>query len=190
MTTTGTFIASAALVGLLVAPAAASSIGSSATPQSRQMTLEREAADLVSQIERTAHEVRVHAETLAQASANPLVLPATHYHHLAMLQGLVNTRLAPAMTRLRQLQADLPEWKQASIERMFDAVSMLSSHATVAIAAKRSDPLLMPLMNDAYRDRIRLVATHAETLTRTADAAHSYATARIKAQEVGLMVSR
>lgn len=189
-TTPTTTLATAILFGLLALPAAGNPTPSRTPAEARQAALEREAADLIGQVESIGRDVRLHAETVLALAANPLVLRSTHYHYLMLMQDLVNSRLGPAMARLARIEPDLPEWKRDSIARMVTASTQLAQDATSAFFAKQQDPLLLPIFKAEYRDFMRNVSAHADDLARTADAAHSYATAQLKAREVGLMVSR
>ena len=155
-----------------------------------QIAVEKEAVEVIAQVEEVARDVGYHAGRLADLTQNFGVSRWTHYHHLDDIKALVNDGLRPALTRLNEMQAQLPEWKQESVDRMIADATRLSEDASSAYIAKASGAGLPPAMNDEYKRFISGVVAHAAALVKTSDAAHSYAEAHLKASEAGLSVPK
>lgn len=154
------------------------------------LLLEREAAELIEQVEEAGRDVQYHANQAERLAGNPEVSRWTHYHHLEGISYAVNRSLRPSLKRLLDAQDQLPGWKQESINRMIAAAQLLSADTSSAIFHKVENPLLPATLNEEYRQLIREIAVHAESLVKTADAARTYARARVKADEAGLAVTR
>jgi hypothetical protein len=176
-----------ALVGSMAGRAEAR--GADTHPRER-VAVEKEAIELVEQVEEVGWDVRYHAERLAQFARTPEVSRWTHYHHLDQIKALVNDNLRPALERQTEIQGRLPEWKQESVDRMLASARELSAEASSAFAAKTENPNVPAVMNDDYKKRVDGMRTHAEALTKTADAARTFAAARLKAAEAGLNVPK
>jgi len=162
-----------------------------ADPQAQQLAWEKEAVELIAEIDEVGRDVQYHAERIeSYIQANIGVSHWTHYHHLEAIKELVNDRMRPALKRLDELQLLMPEWKQASIERMVAAAAELSKDATSAFVSKAPMTAIVPSLNPEYRTLARGLAEHSATLVKTADAAHSYAAAHLKATEAGLPVRK
>lgn len=179
-----------ALVVLVITVSSAAS-ARAADPPAALLAMEREAIDLIEQIDEVGRDVQYHGERIQHyIDANIGVSHWTHYHHLESVKDLVNDRMRPALRRLDALQAQMPEWKQESIDRMVTAAGALAKDASSAFITKGQITSIVPSLNQDYRNLVRDLTAHAADLVRTADAAHVYATARVKATEVGLLVLR
>lgn len=185
MTTTFT----RALMGVLLA-ATTATVSAAPPAGDPQIALEREATELVGQVAEVGHDVRYHAERLGHLAANPSVSPWSHFHHLEGIKAEVNDALRPALTRLTEIQQRLPDWKQDSIDRMMAAAQALSADTSSAFFSGQSNLRRPPSMNDDYLRLLKDVSAHAQTLVTTADAAHGYAVAHLKAAEAGLAVKK
>lgn len=156
---------------------------------STPVALEREAIDLVERVEEVAREVRFHVSRL-----NELIGTAasawSHYHHLDTARDLVNGELRPALARLNEIHPQLPGWKQESVDRMIAAAQSLASDASSVYLAKAEQRGVPPVLNADYRRFLRDVSAHVESLVKTADAAHAYASGHLRATEAGLRVAR
>ena len=155
-----------------------------------QVAIEKEAIELVEQVEEVGWDVRYHAERLAQFAPTHGISRWTHYHHLDEIKALVNDNLRPALKRLTEIQVQLPEWKQESIDRMLASAQELSADASSAYIAKAENVNVPPAMNEDYKKFVNGMTTHAEALVKTSDAAHSFASAHLKAVEAGLNVQK
>ena len=153
---------------------------------STTMALEASAADLVGQIDDVGHEIRYHLERLHGFTRQVGVSSWTHYHHLQRVKMLVNDDLGPALARLTAMQEQLPGWKQASIDRLFEAARLLTADVNSAFVAKNGAAGTEPALNTEYRAFVANTLDHAASLISTADAAHDYALARLKASRAGL----
>ena len=94
------------------------------------------------------------------------------------------------LTRLNEIQPELPEWKQQSIDKMMTAAQALAADTQAAIVEKNENGTVPMVMNTEYRDLISRIEEHASSLVRTSDAAGDYAAARLKAMEVGVKIPR
>jgi hypothetical protein len=170
-----------AVVGLLPA-------GLVADNNSAQM--QKEGIQLIRQVEEVARDVRYNAQRLNSFAKDIQLSKWTHYHHLEQIKGLVNDGLRPALTRLVQIQPQLPDWKQESIDRMFEAARTLAADTNSAILTKNDAGVVPPALNTEYHDLIARINEHAEILVKTSDAAGTYAAARLKADEAGVKVPK
>jgi hypothetical protein len=156
-----------------------------------QVAVEKNAIELIETVEEVGRDVRYHVERMATFSS-----PAdshsrwSHYHHLDQIKALVNDNLRPALTRLSEIQGQLPEWKQESVDRMLASARELAADANSSYVAKASSPITPPAMNEEYRKLVAEMRTHVEALVTTSDAAHTYASAHLKASEAGLNVRK
>lgn len=164
---------------------------SQAADRANAVKLEKEAIGLIQDIEEVARDVQYHSERLHLFMASAVdVSRWTHYHHLDTIKVLVNDQLRPALLRLNEIETELPEWKQASVDKMVAAAAELAKDASSAFISKRSPASTIPVLNDEYRTLVADMVAHSTSLAKTADAAHSYATAHLKATEAGLPVKR
>ena len=156
-----------------------------------QRVIDKEAIALVQEVEEVGRDVRYHVERLASfPSPGSVESRWTHDHHLTEIKELVNDRLRPALTRLVQIQALLPDWKQETIDQMLGSARELSADASSAFVTKAKNSTMPPAMNEEYRTFVAGMTKHAEALVKTSDAAHSYASAHLKATEAGLPVNK
>lgn len=158
-------------------------------PDQPQTAMEKEGIQLIHQLEDVARDLRHHTGRLQSISKDMNVSRYTHIHHLIQVRELVNDGLRPALARLSELQPQLPEWKQESINAMLDAARALSADANEAIISKNETRTIPPAMNAPYKELIARIHDHAESLVKTSDAAGTYASARWKAKEAGLSVA-
>ena len=172
-----------AVIGLLP-----SAFAASATEE--QIKMQKEGIELIRQTEEVARDVRYNAGRLNSFSTTLLTSKWTHVHHLVQIESLVNEGLRPALARLAEIQPQLPEWKQQSIDKMLEAARMLAADANLAIVAKREAGTVPPAMNTEYKASIARIYEHAEALVKTSDAAATYAIARLKADEAGVKVPK
>jgi hypothetical protein len=107
----------------------------------------------------------------------------THYHHLTEIKTIVNDGLNPAFQRLTQIQPQLPEWKQQSIDNMMVAAKALAADTNSAILSQRDAGAVPTLLNHEYKDLIVKIDQHADNLAKTADAAVAFASAKLKAAD-------
>ena len=170
-----------AVIGLLPAAFAASG-----TVQ--QLELEKEGVQLINQVEEVARDVRYNAGRLNSFTGSMQISKWTHYHHLEQIKSLVNDGLRPALTRLTEIQPQLPDWKQQSIDKMLESAKTLAADTNSAILTKNEAGAMPPAMNTEYKELVTRIYEHAEALVKTSDAAGTYAAARLKADEAGVKV--
>jgi hypothetical protein len=156
----------------------------------QQVEMEREGVQLIRQLEEVARDVRYQSGQLNSFTGNLRITRWTHAHHLEQIKSLINEGLRPALTRLTEIQSQLPEWKQDTIDKMLATAKMLAADANSAILAKNETPTVPPAMNAEYKTLVTTVYEHAEALVKTSDAAGTYAGARLKAHEAGLNIPK
>lgn len=154
-----------------------------------QVAMEKEAVAMVAQVEEVARDVSYHADRLLQLAQTFSVSRWSHYHHLDEIKALVNDGLRPALRKLTDVQAQLPEWKQGAIDQMVADAQRLANDTNSAYLAKSGGGGLPTAMNQEYKQFVTDVAAHAAALTKTADAAHAFAEGHLKAAEAGLKVT-
>lgn len=155
-----------------------------------QIEMEKEGIQLIRQVEEVARDVRYNVERLNSFTRTMQVSRWTHYHHLVQIKELVNDGLQPALTRLTEIQSQLPEWKQQSIDKMLEAARTLAADTNSAILRKNETGTVPPALNTEYKDLVTRISEHAEILVKTSDAAGTYASARLKAVEAGVKVPK
>jgi hypothetical protein len=154
-----------------------------------QVELEKEGIELIHQVEEVARDVSYNADRLNSFTKTMQVSRWTHAHHLTDIKNLVNDGLRPALNRLTEIQPQLPDWKQQSIDKMLAAAKVLAADTNSAILTKNESGTVPPAMNAEYKSFVARMYAHAEALVKTSDAAGTYAEARLKAPEAGLAVS-
>jgi hypothetical protein len=153
-----------------------------------QLSMQKEGVQFIRQVEEVARDVRYNAERLATFSRDLQINRWTHFHHLDQIRSLVNEGLRPALTRLTEIQPQLPEWKQQSIDNMLEAAKTLAADTNDAILTKKDAGAVPPAMNAEYKALVTRINEHAAALVKTSDAAGTYAAARLKADEAGVKV--
>ncbi len=173
-----------AVLGLLPA-----TLPAATTTTVRQAAIEKEGIELINQIEGVARGVHYNTDAL-RAHARNKMSKWTHNHHLSEIRLLINDGLRPALTRLAEIQAELPEWKQKSIDTMLVSARALAADTNSAILKVNENGSKPIVLNDEYRALLDTMDEHAENLVRTADAAADYAAAHHQATEAGLEVPK
>ena len=153
-----------------------------------QVEMEKEGVQLIRQVEEVARDIRYNAGGLNSFTTDMRISKWTHVHHLEQIKSLVNEGLKPAVTRLTEIQPQLPDWKQQSIDRMFESAKALAADMNDALLAKNEAGTVPPAMNAEYKGLVTKIYGHAEALVKTSDAAGTYAAARLKAHEAGVKV--
>ncbi len=160
-----------------------------AVTDSHQAKAPEEAIQLIRQIEDVARDVRNDVATLKSFTNSVLVSRTSHAHQLQRIKSLVNESMRPALARLAEIQPQLPEWKQQSVEKMLAAATTLAADTSAAFVAKSESRSVAPL-NMEYKALVARMYAHSEDLVKTSDAAGTYAMARGKAVKAGLDVPR
>jgi len=153
-----------------------------------QLETQKEGIQLIRRVEGVARDIRYNAGRLNTFTGTTQVSKRTHYHHLDQIKSLVNDGLRPALSRLQEIQPQLPEWKQQSIGKMLDSAVALAADTNDAILNKNDAGAVPPALNAKYKDLVTRIYAHAENLVKISDAAGSYASARLKAAEAGVAV--
>ncbi len=159
-----------------------------ASTPSRQLEAQKEGIQLVAQIEDSARAIRYHADHLDALAGNLQNSRQIHKSHLTQIRESVNDRLRPALQRLVEIQAELPEWKQQSILDMHIDAALLAAHVSGAIAEANDSTITPPAMNGEYKRLVSQVNAQAASLVKTSDAVGEYSSALLKAQDAGVTV--
>jgi len=165
-----------------------SAFAASATVTADQLEIEKEGVQLIRQVEEVARDVRYNAGRLNSFTSSMKISKWTHVHHLDQIKSLVNDGLKPALTRLEEIQPELPDWKQQAIDKMIESAKALAADVNDAIFTKSEAGTTTPAMNAEYKGLVTRVYEHSEMLVKTSDAAGNYAAARLKAHEAGVKV--
>jgi hypothetical protein len=153
-----------------------------------QLAMEKEGVQLIRQVEEVARDVRYNAGRLNSFTSSLQISKWTHIHHLDQIKSLVNEGLRPALARLTEIQPQLPDWKQQSIDKMLETAKTLAADTNDAILTKNDAGTVPPAMNAEYKALVTRIYEHSEALVKTSDAAGTYAAARLKAAEAGVKV--
>jgi hypothetical protein len=159
-----------------------------ASTPSRQMEAQKEGVKLVAQIEESARTIRYHADHLDAFANRMQISRQLHKNHLTQIKESVNETLRPALARLVEIQAELPEWKQQSIQDLHFGAAALAAHVNGAIAEANDRTPAPPAMNREYRELISQVHAQAASLVKTSDAVGEYSSGLLKAQNAGIAV--
>jgi hypothetical protein len=158
------------------------------TVSQRQLEVQKEGIRLVTQVEESAREIRYHADHLDSLANSMQASRHIHKSHLTQIRESVNDRLSPALKRLAELQTELPEWKQQSIQDMHSDAAALAAHVNGAITEANDATLVPPAMNAEYKKLVAGVHAQAGSLVKRSDAVGAYSSALLKAQDAGVEV--
>ena len=159
-----------------------------ASTPSRQLEAQKEGIQLVAQIEESARSIRYHADHLGSFAGSMQISRHLHKNHLTQIKESVNGQLRPALQRLVEIQAELPDWKQQSIQDMHIRAAAMTAHINGAIAEANDSTPTPPAMNREYKKLVSQVHAHAASLVTTSDAVGEYSSALLKAQDAGVTV--
>jgi len=87
------------------------------------LAAQQKGVQLINQVGEVARDVRYNAEHLD--SFNIRISERSHGYHLNQIKDLVNDDLNPALAELEDLQSQLPDWKQRTIDSMLDSAKMI-----------------------------------------------------------------
>ena len=150
----------------------------------------KEALELTRSVERTSREIQKVADELGSKSRNGLYSNQSHQQSLHQLKVHINEKLQPALTRLAELQPDLPAWHQDAIDQMRTSAATLAANANAAIGTRNpGQARLTPVLDTGYRQLIDNMSSRASTLTQVADATGDYASAQLKGNLAGLAIT-
>jgi hypothetical protein len=161
-----------------------------AVETTKKIELLKEGTQLIGQLEETARDLHHNADQLASLSRNTQISKWSHYDHLEQIKLLVNDDLGPALSRLTEIQPELPSWKSQAIGQMLDSARSLAADTELAFLRQNEHGSRPVPLNTEYIDLVNRINEHAESLVEIADAAGDYATAHLKASEAGLNVPK
>lgn len=150
--------------------------------------VQQEGTQLIGHMEDVARNIHQNADQLDFFAAAGQVSVPTHKNRLMRIRDLVNEELRPTLERLTEIQQDLPEWQQDTIEQMVESARALAASTTSAILNINENGHRPVVLNADYREFVSNITEHADFLVKTADAAGDYADAHQKAVEAGLTV--
>ena len=156
----------------------------------KQLELQKEGIELIGQLEDVARDIHFNAEQLRALNLHSHSSKWSRQHHLTQIRELVNDGLQPALVRLTEIQPELKDWHQDTIDKMLGSARALAADTNSAILSHNEMGHLPPVMNPEYKELIANLAGHAQTLVKTADAAGDYASAHEQAEEAGLTLPK
>jgi hypothetical protein len=137
----------------------------------KQLAIEDEGIQLIGQLEDVARDVHYNADWLSAHTRSGQVSKWAHYHHLNEIKSLVNEGLRPALTRLIEIQSELPAWHQDTIDQLLASAKALAADTNSAILNHKESGSRPVVLDEEYKALISLINEHAETLVKTSDAA-------------------
>jgi hypothetical protein len=152
--------------------------------------VEQEGRQLIGQMEEAARRIHQNAGWLDSFARTEQISVLTHKDHLTQITSLVNDGLRPTLDRLTEIQQDLPEWQQDTIDQMLESAKALAANTNSAILNMNENGNRPVVMNADYRAFVSQINEHVDAMVKTADAAGDYAEAHQKAVEAGLSVAR
>jgi hypothetical protein len=150
--------------------------------------IEQEGAQLIGKMEDVSRNIHQNADRLDSFARTGQLSLSTHKEHLTQIRSFVNEGLRPTLDRLTEIQQDLPEWQQDTIDQMLESAKALAANTNSAILNIRENGNRPMLLNADYREFVSQISEHVGFLVKTADAAGDYAEAHQKAIEAGLTV--
>lgn len=152
--------------------------------------IQQEGTQLIGQMEEVARKIHQNADLLDSFMRTGQVSASTHKDHLMQIKSLVNDGLRPTLDRLTEIQPDLPEWQQDTIDQMLESTKAIAAHTNSAILNMNDNGNRPVALNADYREFVSNINEHADVLVKTADAAGDYAHAYQKAVEAELTVPK
>jgi hypothetical protein len=150
----------------------------------------KEAVQLTRQIESASRKIQDESAHLSAMQRNNHISSRSHQYRLQTIANQVNEQLRPALTRLAEIQPDLPQWNQQAIERMRSSAATIAFHANEAVLNRNQAGPSLPVSFDTdYRRLVKNISDHAEVLTQVADATVDYGTAQLKGTQAGLPIT-
>jgi len=102
----------------------------------------------------------------------------------------VNDGLRPTLTRLTEIQPQLPAWHQDAIDQMLASARALAAATNLAILNLNDASATAPFIDPEYRRLVARIYEHSDSLVNASDAAGDYAAAYRLAVEAGLKMPR
>ena len=106
------------------------------------LAAQEKGTQLINQVGDVARSLRYNAEYLD--SFNIRISERSHGYHLNQIKDLVNDGLNPALAQLQDLQSQLPDWKQRTIDSMLDSAKALAADANSAILERNESGTAPP----------------------------------------------
>lgn len=172
-----------ALAGLLLV-----GIATAEPTKNQKLEMQKEGIELIGQLEDVARDIHFNADRLNTLSHRSSQF--TRQHHLMQIRELVNDGLQPALKRLTEIQPELKVWHRDVIDKMLASAQDLASATNSALLNQNENGSRPVEMNPEYKQLVRNIAEHAQTLVKTSDAAGAYAAAHAKAEEAGLKLPK
>jgi hypothetical protein len=151
---------------------------------------QQEGKQLIGQMEGLARNIHENADRLDALARAGQVSATSHNDHLMQIRSLVNDQLQPTLSRLTEIQEDLPEWQQDAVDQIFESARGLASSTNSAILSMNENGSRHTHLNPDYSQFVSQINEHVEAMVKTADAAGDYADAHEKAVEAGLPIPK
>jgi hypothetical protein len=114
----------------------------------------------------------------------------SHQYALNRIATHVNEQLQPALSRLVELQPDLPQWHQDAIDRMHATAANLAANADAAIVNRNPDgSQRLAILDPEYKQLVKNLNSRATALVQVADATADYGNAQLKGHTAGLAIT-
>ncbi len=157
---------------------------------SDQTRTRKEAVQLTKQIERSSRKIHSESAHLSSMHRNPHLSKRSHQYKLQAIANEVNDQLSPALTRLAEIQPDLPQWNQHAVERMRTSAASIAANTNDAVLNRNEvGSNRFVAFDEDYGRLVDNISSHAESLTQVADATVDYGTAQLKGANAGLPIA-
>lgn len=161
-----------------------------ASTRSDQTDTRKEAIQLTQDIERTGRAIQLEADQLAAMRRNHQISNKSHQYSLNRIASHINDQLQPAMSRLAEIQPELPQWHQDAIDQMRTSAVTLAESANAAILNRNpSDSRKAAGVDADYGQLLENINGRAAALIQVADAAGDYGDAQLKGHRAGLAIA-
>ena len=161
-----------------------------ASTTSDQTESRKEAIQLTQDIESTGRAIQKEADQLAALRRIHGMSNQSHQYSLNRIASHINEQLQPAMSRLVEIQPDLPQWHQHAIDQMHTSAATLAASANAAILNRNpSDSRMAAAVDGEYSQLLENINGRATALVQIADAAGDYGDAQLKGHRAGLAIA-
>ena len=160
-----TALASVLLAGTLIASPAPTSPPKAAEVDVPAWNFQKEASDLLSQVQVFSDKLSIDADTLASYSRSNLS-SESHAFRLTQVRDHIN-QMGTRLSRLQQIKHVTAPWQQRAIEEVVPVAAQMAAHTQAAIEHLNDNQRY--LFAPAYQDQIEAVAEHAATMDTILD---------------------
>lgn len=160
-----TALASVLLAGTLIASPAPISPPTAAEVDVPAWNFQKEASDLLAQVQMFSDKLSIDSDTLASYSRSNLS-SESHAFTLNLVRDDIN-QMGGRLSRLQQIKHVTAPWQQRAIEEVVPIAAQMAAHTQAAIEHLNDNQRY--LFAPAYQDHIEAVAEHAATMDTILD---------------------